>query len=123
MEFPRELALTLFRLKPGLTTEQYRAFSLKTVRDGMMTMPSVTGFLDLAVTGSLTGADEWDLIEIIAIVSQAEFIRDNSTIGAGLAAEWEEWVEDFRVLFLTDLVGLHAVGGVSSAGVPPRMTS
>ncbi|PZE26062.1 MULTISPECIES: hypothetical protein [unclassified Curtobacterium] len=99
----QELALTLFRLAPGRSVEEYRAFSLQIVRDGMLRMPAVEGFLDLEVTGSLTGADGWDLVEIIQISSRADFIRDNDTIGAGLAAEWEEWVADFRVLFLTDL--------------------
>lgn len=103
MTRPQEVAITLFRLAPGLTVEQYRAFSLETVREGMMRMPAVTGFLDLAVVDSLTGTDGWELVEIIQITSRADFIRDNDTIGAALAAEWEERVADFRVLFLSDL--------------------
>lgn len=103
MPRPQEIALTIFRLKPGLTLEQYRAFSLETVRDGMLKMPAVEGFLDLAVIGSLTATDGWDLVELIQITSRTDFVRDNETIGAALAAEWEEWVADFHVLFLEDL--------------------
>lgn len=99
----QEVALTLFRLRPGITVEQYRAFSLDTVRAGMLRMPAVEGFLDLEVVGSLTGTDGWEVVELILITSRAAFIHDNDTIGSALATSWEEWVADYRVVFLRDL--------------------
>jgi hypothetical protein len=98
-----ELAITLFRLADGRTVEDYRAFSLQTVRPGMLTMPSVLGFLDHRVVGGLTALDGWELVEVIVIGSRGAFEHENATIGAALATEWETWVADFRVFFLEDL--------------------
>lgn len=98
-----ELAITLFRLRDGVTVEDYRDFSLRTVRPGMLTMPSVLGFLDHRVVGGLTAVDGWELVEVIVISSRTAFEHENATAGAALAAEWEGWVADFRVLFLEDL--------------------
>lgn len=100
----QEVAITLFRLKADLTPDDYRAFSRETVRSGMLRMPAVTGFLDYAVHDSFGGTDGWELVEVIQITSRDAFDHDNSTIGAALAAEWETWVADFRVLFLRDLL-------------------
>jgi hypothetical protein len=99
----QEVAITIFRLKAGLTVDQYRGFSLDTVRAGMQKMPAVEGFLDLQVCGAIGGADGWQLVEIIKITSREEFLRDNATVGADLAQQWEDWVEDYKVLFLKDL--------------------
>ncbi|MBF4582809.1 hypothetical protein ITJ54_09025 [Curtobacterium sp. VKM Ac-2865] len=107
-----EIALTLFRLRDGLTEDDYRTFSRDTVRPGMLTMPSVLGFLDYRVAGGLTALDGWELVEVIVISSRVDFEHENATAGAALATEWEGWVADFRVLFLEDLV--------SSAG-PARL--
>ena len=99
-----ELALTLFSLKETSTVNDYRAFSRDVIRPGMFTMPAVVGFLDYQVEGGLTATDGWQLVELIAITSREQFEVDNSTIGADLAAQWEEWVQDYRVLFLSDLL-------------------
>jgi hypothetical protein len=100
-----QVAITLFRLRDGLTVEDYREFSRTTVRPGMLVMPSVVGFLDHRVVGGLTPTDGWELVEVIVISSRVDFEHENATIGAALATEWETWVADFRVLFLDDLVG------------------
>lgn len=99
-----EVAITLFRLRDGVTVDDYRVFSRRTVRPGMRRLPSVLGFLDLAVVGGLTATDGWELVEVILISSRVAFEHENATAGAGLASTWEGWVADFRVLFLEDLL-------------------
>jgi hypothetical protein len=103
-----EIALTLFRLRDGVTEDEYRAFSRDVVRPGMLTLPSVLGFLDYRVAGGLTALDGWELVEVIVISSRVDFEHENATAGAALATEWEGWVADFRVLFLEDLVPSEA---------------
>ncbi len=115
-----ELALTLFRLKDTSAVKDYRAFSRDVVRPGMFTMPAVVGFLDYSIDGGLTDTDGWQLVELIAITSKENFEVDNSTIGAALAAEWEEWVADFRVFFLSDLL---PQGDSEQLGVPETSSS
>jgi hypothetical protein len=99
------LALTLFKLAPRRTIEQYRAYSLTSLRERMLALPSVLGFLDLEVTGSMDGAPaRWELIEVIEIADSAAFEADHrSDPGKTIAEEWGEWVSDHCVLYARDL--------------------
>ena len=99
------LALTLFRLKPGRTVEEYREYTVSTIRPGMNAMPSVLGFRDLEITGVMAGSDGgWQLIELIEITSEAEFEQDNTQPpGKDVADDWATWVEEFSVLWCREL--------------------
>lgn len=97
-------ALTLFQLKEGRSIEAYRAFALDYIRPRMLDMDAVLGFVDVEVVDHLVATDGWQLVEIMHITSPTDFNRDNEApAGAAVAAHWEEWVEDFRVLFVRDL--------------------
>jgi len=101
---PQNFAITLFTLDPDRSVADYRAFSRDVIRPGMVTMPSVRGFLDYEVTDSLESDGGIQLVELIEITSPEEFNRDNEgVLGAPIAAAWSEWVSTFRVLFVRDL--------------------
>ena len=99
------VAVALFRMKPGRTVEEYREFAHKVVRPGMARMPSVTGFMDYAVSGSMTPSDGgWQLAEVVQVTSAAEFERDNQEMpGLLIAQQWNEWVEEALVVYLAEL--------------------
>lgn len=99
------VAITLFRMKPGHTVDEYRAFAHQVIRPGMAKMPSVTGFMDYWITGSMTPTDGgWQLAEIVRITSAAEFERDNQELpGLLIAQQWNEWVEEALVIYLAEL--------------------
>jgi hypothetical protein len=102
---PRDIAITLFTLRPGRTVEQYRDFARDVIRPGMVRMPAVLGFLDYEVVGSLEDDDGIELVELIEITSPDDFNRDNEgPVGAPIAEQWLEWVTSFRVLFVRDLL-------------------
>lgn len=100
-------AITLFSLQDGRTAEDYRRFAIEYIRPNMMKMDAVLGFIDHEVVGSIGGTDGWNFVEIIHISSPEEFARDNDApAGAVVAAAWNEWVKDFRVLFTRDIAAL-----------------
>ena len=99
------LALTLFRLKPGRTVDDYRAYTEAKLHDGMNAMPSVVRFRDLAITGAMAGSADWDLVELIDITSPEDFEQDHvGPPGKDVADEWATWVEDYVVLWCDPLV-------------------
>lgn len=100
------LALTLFRLKPGRTVDEYRAYTEAKLHDGMNAMPSVVRFRDLEITGAMVGSTAgWDLVELIDVTSPADFERDHEgPPGKDVADEWSTWIEDYTVLWCDPLV-------------------
>lgn len=98
-------ALTLFNLKEDKEIAAYKAWSLKEVHPRMMRMPSVLEFRDYEVTGTMGGnAAPYQLVEEIVITSPEEFERDNAEgDGAVLAAEWQQWVADFVVIYCDEI--------------------
>lgn len=112
----RELAVTLFTLKSDRTLSEYREFTRQVIRPGMTRMPAVIGFLDYEVIGSLEGDGGTQLVELIEISSQEEFLRDNEgPTGAPIASAWSEWVADYRVLFVRDLLSPRVDGAGRSS--------
>lgn len=99
------LAITLFRLVPERSVEEYVAYSDAVIKPGMMAMPAVTGFRDFRVLESYDGAEpSATLVELIEIESIAAFKRDNeSEPGASVAAGWATWVSSFEVLFCAEM--------------------
>jgi hypothetical protein len=105
LDLEPHFAITLFRLKPERSITEYVRFSQEHVRDGMRRFPSVRGFRDYAITDALVSDDGWQLVELIAVSSPEDFLRDNEgAVGQRLAQEWETWVESYRVLFIRDLL-------------------
>jgi hypothetical protein len=100
------LALALFRLKPGRTVDEYRAYSERFIHPGMNAMPSVVRFRDLAITGTMDGSTGgWDLVELIDITSAEDFERDHAgPPGKDVADDWATWVEEYTVLWCDPLV-------------------
>lgn len=101
------LAITLFRLQPERTLQEYVEFSEAVIKPGMMAMPAVAGFRDFHVLESYDGAaPSATLVELIEIESVAAFKRDNETEpGASVAAEWATWVSSFEVIFCAEMLG------------------
>lgn len=66
------------------------SISLEFVRPEMMKMPSVLGFRDYAVTGTLGGGEApRDAIKVIDLSSPEAFERENSgSYGQRIAADW-----------------------------------
>ena len=99
------VAVALFSLKEGRTVEGYRELSREVIRPGMAKMPSVTGFMDYDVAGSMSESTEgWELAEVVQITSAEEFERDNTQMpGKAVADVWNEWVDKSLVLYLREL--------------------
>lgn len=99
------LALTLFRLAPGRSVEEYRAYSRTRLREQMLTLPSVLGFRDLEISGLMAGEPQgWDLVEVIEIAGPAAFEADHRDgPGKATAEEWSTWVSSHCVLYCHDL--------------------
>jgi hypothetical protein len=74
------IAVTLFRLKPERTIEEYRTFSSEVIGPGKRQLPSCISFLDGAslrqMGGTPAGGDGLE-IEIIRITSSEEFEADH----------------------------------------------
>ncbi|GAA3932205.1 hypothetical protein [Microbacterium soli] len=100
------LALTLFRLRPGVTVEEYVDYSNSFIKPGMLAMPSVRGFRDFRVLSRYDGStSQTELIEVIEIESIEAFKHDNETGSGGeVAADWAGWVDDFDVLFCAEII-------------------
>jgi hypothetical protein len=113
------LAITLFKLRPERSVADFRAHSLESVRPGMMRLPSVLGFRDFAVTGTMAGTSpSCDAVELIEITDPASFERDNQgEQGALVTRDWLPWVESFEVLYCRNLAALGADG---AAPTPDR---
>lgn len=94
-------AFTLFNLKSNITPEEYRKWSLEQVHPRMIKMPSVLGFRDYQVGGTMAGGRlPYQFVEEIEITDPAEFERDNSQgDAAALAEEWQSRVSDFTVIY------------------------
>mgnify|MGYP001407753354 CR=1 FL=1 len=99
------IAITLFSLKDKESTEQYKKWSLSSVRPRMIMMNSVKGFIDYSVVGLLNHSGiEYNFIEIIEITNRKEFEDDNSKgLGLELANEWNDWVDDYSIIFCEDI--------------------
>jgi hypothetical protein len=95
------IALTLFKLKKEKTAPEYVLYSQDVIKQAMAAMPSVKGFRDAVVIGTLDGSpSQWDLVEIIDVTSAGEFARDNAEPpGSEAAADWLSWVDNYVVLF------------------------
>lgn len=106
------LAITLFTLREGKALDDFRQHSIEFVRPGMMKMPSVLGFRDYAVTGTLDQRKaKWDAVEVIEISSPEAFDRDNSgPHGQQVADDWLKWVDQFEVLFCQNLAAYTGAG-------------
>lgn len=106
------LAITLFTLREDRSLTDFRNHSMEFVRPEMMKMPSVLGFRDYAVTGTLNGSRAlWDAVEVIEISSPEAFDRDNSgPHGQRVAEDWLAWVDKFEVLFCQNLAAHPGAG-------------
>lgn len=99
------VAITLFTLREGRSIDAFRLHSLEFVRPEMMKMPSVLGFRDFAVTGTLDGSSTpWQAVEIIEVIDPTSFDADNrGEHGARITRDWLRWVDRFDVLFCHNL--------------------
>jgi|TARA_B110000881_G_C18290554_1_gene371977 hypothetical protein len=95
------IAITLFSLKENAIKEKYKKWTLESVRPRMIMMDSVKGFIDYSVVGLLNhSGTKYDFIEIIEITNQKEFEEDNSQgLGLEIATEWNDWVDDYSIIF------------------------
>jgi len=102
-------AYTLFTLKKTKRLENYVDWSLEQVRPRMLKMPSVLGFVDYQVIGAMNKPKaSYTFVEEIMITNPKEFEHDNSVgDGVKLAEEWNEWVEDFEVIYCKDLKEIY----------------
>lgn len=100
------VVIVLFKLKSGVSLEEYRAFSKESVRPEMLRWQSIISFGDYEAERNYGLGDPLDheLLELIYVTSPKAFIEDNeSPSGAVLARKWEALVSRSSVVFFKNL--------------------
>lgn len=100
-----------FRLKPGVTPEQYEAWFRAVNVPAVAGMRSISSYRVWRTTGAAEGEPPYHYLEEMEFASQAEFDRELEQVPE-MGAMLEGWLE---------LVGEHAiVYAVEVAQAPPR---
>ena len=94
-----------FRLKPGVTPEQYEAWFRATNVPAVAQMRSLSSYRVWRTTGAAEGEPPYDYIEEMEFDSQEEFDREVEELPemAAMLAGWHELVGEHAIVYAVEV--------------------